>query len=58
MSTKSDKLATASFAGAAGLLGVSHALPLPTDLVGLPEPIGLVLAFVGAAIKLFQFFKK
>lgn len=54
---KANVAANASFAGSAGLLSVSQVLDLPVELADLSEPLGLILALVGTALKLIRFFK-
>jgi hypothetical protein len=52
----SNKVANASFASSAGLLSLAQTIDLPTNLIGVGEPIGLVLALIGTVLKLVQFF--
>ena len=40
-----------------GALGLSTIPDLPTDITGVSEPVGLILALIGAIIKLVQFYK-
>lgn len=56
MSDKTNAAANASFAGSAGLLSLAQTIDLPANLIGVGEPIGLVLALVGTVLKLIQFF--
>jgi hypothetical protein len=53
----SNKVANASFASSAGLLSLAQTIDLPTNLIGVGEPIGLVLALIGTVLKLVQFFQ-
>jgi hypothetical protein len=52
----SNKVANASFASSAGLLSLAQTIDLPANLIGVGEPIGLVLALIGTVLKLVQFF--
>jgi hypothetical protein len=54
----SNKVANASFASSAGLLSLAQTIDLPANLIGVGEPIGLVLALIGTVLKLVQFFQK
>jgi hypothetical protein len=56
MSDKTNAVANASFASSAGLLSLAQTIDLPTNLIGVGEPIGLVLALIGTVLKLVQFF--
>jgi hypothetical protein len=40
-----------------GALGLSTIPDLPADITGVSEPVGLILALIGAIIKLVQFYK-
>lgn len=53
---KANSIANASFAGSAGLLSLAQTIDLPSNLTGVGEPIGLVLALIGTVLKLVQFF--
>ena len=53
----SNKVANASFASSAGLLSLAQTIDLPSNLTGVGEPIGLVLALIGTVLKLVQFFQ-
>jgi hypothetical protein len=53
----SNKVANASFASSAGLLSLAQTIDLPSNLIGVGEPIGLVLALIGTVLKLVQFFQ-
>jgi hypothetical protein len=55
-SIDSNKVANASFASSAGLLSLAQTIDLPANLIGVGEPIGLVLALIGTVLKLVQFF--
>jgi hypothetical protein len=57
MSDKTNAAANASFAGSAGLLSLAQTIDLPSNLIGVGEPIGLVLALIGTVLKLVQFFQ-
>jgi hypothetical protein len=56
MSDKTNAVANASFASSAGLLSLAQTIDLPSNLTGVGEPIGLVLALIGTVLKLVQFF--
>jgi hypothetical protein len=55
--SKTNAVANASFASSAGLLSLAQTIDLPSNLTGVGEPIGLVLALIGTVLKLVQFFK-
>jgi hypothetical protein len=55
-SIDSNKVANATFASSAGLLSLAQTIDLPANLIGVGEPIGLVLALIGTVLKLVQFF--
>jgi len=55
--SKTQRFADGALVSGAGLLGAASTIDLPTGLDQLSEPIGLVLALIGAAIKLFSFFQ-
>lgn len=38
-----------------GLFGAGSLLELPTEMADFSEPVGLILAFIGAAMKLIQY---
>lgn len=52
-----NKTANAAFAGSATLLAATQTIDLPAGLDQFTEPVGLILALIGAALKLFTFFK-
>ena len=56
MSELPNKTANASFAASAGLLSAS-VLELPDSLTDFSEPLGLILALIGTALKLAKFFQ-
>jgi len=58
MSNKTNAVANASFASSAGLLSLAQTIDLPSNLTGVGEPIGLVLALIGTVLKLVQFFQQ
>jgi len=55
--SKTNAVANASFASSAGLLSLAQTIDLPANLIGVGEPIGLILALIGTVLKLVQFFQ-
>lgn len=53
-STKSS-ISNASLVSGVGLFGAGSLLELPTEMADFSEPVGLILAFIGAAMKLIQY---
>ncbi len=54
---KTNAIANASFAGSASVFSLAQTIDLPSNLTGVGEPIGLVLALIGTVLKLVQFFQ-
>ena len=57
MNDKAHKISDATLVSGVGLLGAASTIDLPAGLDQFGEPLGLVLALIGAAIKLFAFFQ-
>lgn len=57
MGKKGDVVADSTLITGAGLLGAVSSLELPPGLDNLGEPLGLVLAVLGAVLKLVSYFQ-
>jgi hypothetical protein len=54
---KNKILADSSLITGAGILGTVNTLDLPSNLAGYGEPLGLILAVLGAVLKLVNYIK-
>lgn len=54
---KNKILADSSLITGAGILGTVGTLDLPSNLADLGEPLGLILAVLGAVLKLVNYIK-